>query len=57
MPRGALAGCHVPLSHLELCHLLFQVDDELLDPGVISFIVAELFLTGKYKKGCLRGPL
>lgn len=53
------AGCHVPLSlspsHLELCHLLFQIDDELLHPGIVCFIVAELLLMGKYEKGRVCG--
>ena len=60
MPRGGpakawQAATSLPLSHLELCHLLFQIDDELLDPGIVSFVVAELLLTLKYNKGCLRG--
>lgn len=43
--------------HLKLCHLLLQVDDELLDPGIVSFVLAELLLPAGYKKGCLfRGP-
>lgn len=31
-------------THLELCHLLLQVKDELLYPGVIGLIVIEFFL-------------
>lgn len=59
MPCGGLAkawqaATSLSLSYLELRHLLFQIDDELLDPGVISFIVAELLLTLKYKSCCLR---
>lgn len=65
LSRGRVGRCHVEvwakpgrlphpsLSYLELRHLLFQIDDELLDPGVISFIVAELLLTLKYKSCCL----
>lgn len=38
-----------PPSHLELCHLLFQIDDELLDPGIIGLIVTEFLLTEMQK--------
>lgn len=31
-------------GYLELAHELLQVNDELLHPGVISFIIIELFL-------------
>lgn len=30
--------------YLELCHELLQVDDELLHPGIISFIIIKLLL-------------
>lgn len=31
-------------QYLEFCHELLQVDDELLHPGIISFIIIKLFL-------------
>lgn len=56
-PGGRLAGCWIPpltlFPHLKLCHLLLQVDDELLDPGIVGFVLAELLLPAGYKKGCL----
>lgn len=58
MPRGGLAKAWqaaTSFSHLELCHLLFQIDNELLDPGIICLIVAELLLIVKCRKGCLCG--
>lgn len=43
-------------TYLELCHLLFQVDDELLDPGVVGFIIIELFLALEQNAGVITYP-
>lgn len=32
--------------YLELCHELLQVNDELLHPGIISFVIIKLLLWG-----------
>lgn len=59
LSKEGAGGCHMevwskpgrlpPPSHLELCHLLFQIDDELLDPGIIGLVVTEFLLTEMQK--------
>lgn len=45
MPKGPGIPCQlVPRTYLELYHLLLQVKNELLHPGVVGFIVIKLFL-------------
>lgn len=46
--KSAPEFCSDTVRYLELSHELLQVDDELLHPGIISFIIIKLLLWGTW---------
>lgn len=53
-----LHSCNVARTrYLELCHELLQVNDELLHPGIIRFVIIKLLLWGTTAVTATRWPL